>query len=94
MLLLIVAINVDKLESKALLHYVKYCPHMNSKFDYGKIDSILMTSLRYTYSVYMQRLFGTCCRKHAISCGQHAGDNKLLSNVKLDAFGYLGNIGL
>jgi len=47
----LVCVN-DKLDSKVLLHYVKYCPHMNSKFDYEKIDSILMISLRYTCSIY------------------------------------------
>ena len=67
MLLLIVAINVDKLESKALLHYVKYCPHMNSKFDYGKIDSILMTSLRYTYSIYNHCLANVAKRIVAVN---------------------------
>ena len=41
-----------QIRKQVLLHYVKYCPHMNSKFDYEKIDSILMTSLRYTCSIY------------------------------------------
>jgi len=34
-----------------LPHYVKYYPHMNFKFDYSKINNILM-SPRYTYSIY------------------------------------------
>jgi len=31
---------------------MKYCPHMISKFDYGKIDNILIASLYYTYNIY------------------------------------------
>ena len=89
MLLLTVAITkIDKLENKVLPHFVKYCSHMNSKFDYSKkIDSILM-ALRYIYSIYSDHWLAHMCHcqcyfKYAISCGQHVDDNKLLLNYCL-----------